>query len=132
MNKHTKRGLPLKYYDAHQKSKLLSLDLLMRPRGFFASSICLILLFVLIWVLFGKEGRFYPNDVVSTLTNNPKENKRSVSRSFAIDYANNTFVKDGEPFRYVSGSIHPYRVPHELWKDRLTKMWSAGLNAVDM
>ena len=104
----------------------------MRPRGFFASSIWLILLFVLIWELFGKVGRFYPNDIVSTLTNNPKENQRSVSRSFAIDYANNTFVKDGEPFRYVSGSFHPYRVPHELWKDRLTKMWSAGLNAVDM
>ena len=50
--------------------------------------------------------------------------------SFYIDYEHNTFVKDGKPFRYVSGSIHAYRVPKALWEDRLRKMWAAGLNAV--
>lgn len=49
---------------------------------------------------------------------------------FYIDYDSDTFVKDGKPFHYVSGSIHPYRVPREYWNDRLKKMWAAGLNAI--
>ncbi len=53
-------------------------------------------------------------------------------QSFSIDFGNNTFVKDGKPFRYVAGSIHSYRVPRALWQDRLDKMWAAGLNAVQM
>ena len=32
--------------------------------------------------------------------------------------------------RYISGSLHYSRVPAFYWKDRLTKMHSAGLNAV--
>jgi hypothetical protein len=51
-------------------------------------------------------------------------------RSFGIDFDRDTFVKDGKPFRYVSGSIHMYRVPREYWNDRLEKMWAAGLNAI--
>lgn len=54
----------------------------------------------------------------------------SVSRSFGIDYDNNTFVKDGRPFRYISGSIHYSRVPYQYWDDRLHKMAAAGLNAI--
>ncbi|KAI1304943.1 Beta-galactosidase [Halotydeus destructor] len=50
--------------------------------------------------------------------------------SFVVDYDNNQFLKDGHPFRYVSGSLHYFRVPRELWRDRLTKMRLAGLNAV--
>ena len=41
-------------------------------------------------------------------------------------------MKDGQPFRYISGSIHPYRVPRSLWQDRLSKMKAAGLNAAQM
>lgn len=41
-------------------------------------------------------------------------------------------MKDSQPFRYVSGSIHSYRVPVELWVDRLKKMWASGLNAIEM
>ena len=51
-------------------------------------------------------------------------------KSFYIDYEHNTFMKDGKPFRYVSGSIHAYRVPKALWEDRLRKMWAAGCNAI--
>jgi beta-galactosidase len=51
---------------------------------------------------------------------------------FYIDYVQNVFMKDSQPFRYIAGSIHPYRIPHELWQDRLDKMWAAGLNAIDM
>uniref|UniRef100_A0A8C5T6T5 Beta-galactosidase n=1 Tax=Malurus cyaneus samueli TaxID=2593467 RepID=A0A8C5T6T5_9PASS len=51
-------------------------------------------------------------------------------RSFGIDYDSNCFVKDGEPFRYISGSIHYSRVPPYYWKDRLLKMKMAGLDAI--
>ena len=51
-------------------------------------------------------------------------------RSFTIDYDNNCFSKDGEPFRYISGSFHYFRVPSYYWKDRLLKMKAAGLNTV--
>ena len=42
-------------------------------------------------------------------------------RTFDIDYEANTFRMDGQPFRYVSGSLHYFRVPRELWRDRMRK-----------
>uniref|UniRef100_A0A8C0H4K3 Beta-galactosidase n=1 Tax=Chelonoidis abingdonii TaxID=106734 RepID=A0A8C0H4K3_CHEAB len=51
-------------------------------------------------------------------------------RSFGIDYDKNYFLKDGKPFRYISGSIHYSRVPRYYWKDRLLKMKMAGLDAI--
>uniref|UniRef100_A0A8C4QI85 Beta-galactosidase n=2 Tax=Eptatretus burgeri TaxID=7764 RepID=A0A8C4QI85_EPTBU len=54
----------------------------------------------------------------------------SAERSFSIDYNGDCFLKDGEPFRYVSGSIHYSRVPQPYWKDRLMKMYMAGLNTI--
>ncbi|PSN30941.1 hypothetical protein C0J52_24075, partial [Blattella germanica] len=41
-----------------------------------------------------------------------------------------TFLMDGKPFRYISGSMHYFRVPRIYWKDRLYKLRAAGLNAV--
>uniref|UniRef100_A0A8C0AYN9 Beta-galactosidase n=1 Tax=Buteo japonicus TaxID=224669 RepID=A0A8C0AYN9_9AVES len=52
------------------------------------------------------------------------------TRSFGIDYNCDCFVKDGRPFRYISGSIHYSRVPRYYWKDRLLKMKMAGLDAI--
>ncbi|XP_050426969.1 beta-galactosidase-like [Adelges cooleyi] len=37
---------------------------------------------------------------------------------------------DGKVFRYVSGSLHYFRVPKPFWKDRIQKMKAAGLNAI--
>ncbi|KAG2465061.1 TRIO protein, partial [Polypterus senegalus] len=54
------------------------------------------------------------------------------SRSFEIDYKNDCFLKDGRPFRYISGSIHYNRIPSYYWKDRLLKMFMAGLNAIQI
>ena len=54
----------------------------------------------------------------------------SSSRSFTIDYENNVFLKDGEPFRYISGSIDYFRIPRIYWQDRMSKMWAAGVNAL--
>ncbi|XP_046292954.1 beta-galactosidase isoform X2 [Marmota monax] len=51
-------------------------------------------------------------------------------RTFEIDYQKDRFLKDGKPFRYISGSIHYFRVPRFYWKDRLLKMKMAGLNAI--
>lgn len=54
------------------------------------------------------------------------------SPSFSVDYQNDCFLKDGETFRYISGSIHYSRIPRVYWKDRLLKMYMAGLNAVQI
>ncbi|XP_067316838.1 beta-galactosidase-1-like protein isoform X2 [Anolis sagrei] len=52
--------------------------------------------------------------------------------SFSIDYTGNSFLKDGVKFRYISGSIHYFRIPPAYWKDRLLKMYMSGLNAVQI
>ncbi|XP_060637731.2 beta-galactosidase [Anolis sagrei] len=51
-------------------------------------------------------------------------------KTFGIDYGRNCFLKDGQPFRYISGSIHYSRIPRYYWKDRLLKMKMAGLDAI--
>ena len=47
-----------------------------------------------------------------------------------MDYENDCFRKDGEEFSYISGSIHYSRIPRVYWKDRLLKMYLAGLNTI--
>ncbi|XP_029981158.1 beta-galactosidase-1-like protein isoform X1 [Sphaeramia orbicularis] len=59
-------------------------------------------------------------------------NLASGKRSFSIDYKNNCFLKDDQPFQYISGSIHYSRIPQYYWKDRLLKMYMTGLNAVQV
>lgn len=54
------------------------------------------------------------------------------TRSFVVDRDNGRFLLDGVPFRYVSGSLHYFRVPRVLWADRLFKMRMSGLNAVQL
>ena len=54
----------------------------------------------------------------------------TASRSFSVDYQSNTFLKDGKPFRYISGSIHYFRIPYQLWEDRLYKAKMIGLNTI--
>uniref|UniRef100_A0A336LY51 Beta-galactosidase n=1 Tax=Culicoides sonorensis TaxID=179676 RepID=A0A336LY51_CULSO len=53
-------------------------------------------------------------------------------RTFTIDYEKNTFLKDGEPFRYVAGSFHYFRAVPQKWRDILKTMRAGGLNAVDI
>uniref|UniRef100_A0A8B9TXS0 Galactosidase beta 1 like n=1 Tax=Anas zonorhyncha TaxID=75864 RepID=A0A8B9TXS0_9AVES len=54
------------------------------------------------------------------------------ARSFQLDYEHDCFLRDGVPFRYVSGSIHYARVPRPAWRDRLLKMYMSGLNALQV
>ncbi len=49
---------------------------------------------------------------------------------FTVDRRRGIFLLDGHPFRYVSGSVHYFRVRPELWRDRLRKLRAAGFNAV--
>ena len=56
----------------------------------------------------------------------------SSAPSFTISYANNTFLRNGVPHRYVSGSMHYFRIPPEMWRDRMMKMRLAGLNTLQM
>ncbi|CAB3370135.1 Hypothetical predicted protein [Cloeon dipterum] len=41
------------------------------------------------------------------------------------------FTLNGKPITLYSGSIHYYRVVPEYWRDRLRRMRSAGLNAIE-
>ncbi|XP_006972225.1 beta-galactosidase-1-like protein [Peromyscus maniculatus bairdii] len=52
------------------------------------------------------------------------------TRSFVVDRQHDRFLLNGAPFRYISGSLHYFRVPPVLWADRLLKMQMSGLNAV--
>ncbi|KAL7301481.1 hypothetical protein TKK_0005919 [Trichogramma kaykai] len=62
-----------------------------------------------------------------TITSSKNETQ---SYSFTVDYANDQFLLDGKPFRYVAGSFHYFRTPRQNWRDILRKMRVAGLNAV--
>ncbi|KAL6743351.1 hypothetical protein Aduo_016397 [Ancylostoma duodenale] len=50
--------------------------------------------------------------------------------SFAVDYPNDQFLLDGQPFRYISGSIHYFRIHPSQWKDRLERVRALGFNAI--
>lgn len=53
-------------------------------------------------------------------------------RTFAIDYKQQTFLKDNKPFRYISGELHYFRIHSSLWADRIQRVRSAGLNAIQV
>jgi len=42
------------------------------------------------------------------------------------------FLLDGKPFQIKAGEMHPGRVPHEYWADRLRMMHAMGLNTVSI
>ncbi|VDO35313.1 unnamed protein product [Haemonchus placei] len=44
--------------------------------------------------------------------------KASAAPSFTVDYEHDQFLLDGKPFRYISGSIHYFRIHPSQWKDR--------------
>lgn len=51
-------------------------------------------------------------------------------RTFRVDYANNQFLKDGQPFRFIAGSFHYFRALPQTWQRKLRTLRAAGLNAV--
>uniref|UniRef100_A0A0K0EEQ4 Glyco_hydro_35 domain-containing protein n=1 Tax=Strongyloides stercoralis TaxID=6248 RepID=A0A0K0EEQ4_STRER len=57
---------------------------------------------------------------------------KSYAKEFSIDYNTHEFKLDGRPFRYISGEVHYFRIPHTYWRDRLRKIRSSGLNAIQV
>ncbi|XP_058116707.1 beta-galactosidase-like [Anopheles ziemanni] len=51
-------------------------------------------------------------------------------RKFSIDFQNDTFTMDGQPFQFISGSFHYFRALPESWRNILRSMRAAGLNTV--
>uniref|UniRef100_UPI00358E8D3E beta-galactosidase-like isoform X1 n=1 Tax=Myxine glutinosa TaxID=7769 RepID=UPI00358E8D3E len=80
--------------------------------------------------MFGIASRKWFNFIVSITLWQHFMIKPTHQRSFGIDYDGGTFVKDGQPFRYISGSMHYARVPRPSWQDRLQKIRSTGVNTV--
>lgn len=54
----------------------------------------------------------------------------NAKRTFEVDWSNDRFLKDGEPFRFIAGSFHYFRAHPETWQRKLRTMRAAGLNAV--
>ncbi len=48
-----------------------------------------------------------------------------------LEIKDGKFFLNGEEFHIYSGCIHYFRVPEELWEDRLAKLKAAGLNTVE-
>lgn len=56
----------------------------------------------------------------------------SKSQTFEVDYDNHQFLLDGKFFRYIAGQIEYFRIPRDLWKDRLMRVRAAGLNVIQV
>lgn len=54
----------------------------------------------------------------------------AVGSTFSVDYTNHVFLKDGKPFKYISGTFHYFRVHPDYWDDRLKRIRALGLNAI--
>uniref|UniRef100_A0A914E9K3 Glycoside hydrolase 35 catalytic domain-containing protein n=1 Tax=Acrobeloides nanus TaxID=290746 RepID=A0A914E9K3_9BILA len=52
--------------------------------------------------------------------------------TFTVDIPNQQFLKDGKPFRYISGEIHYFRIHPDQWEDRLSRVRASGLNAIQV
>ena len=48
-----------------------------------------------------------------------------------LTYDREQFLLDGKPFRFISGTIHYFRVVPDYWEDRLKKLRACGFNAVE-
>ncbi|ETN79569.1 glycosyl hydrolase family 35 [Necator americanus] len=59
-----------------------------------------------------------------------KDKGTGFSPSFSADYPGNQFLLDGQPFRYISGSIHYFRIHPSQWADRLLRVRALGFNAI--
>ncbi|XP_068155532.1 beta-galactosidase isoform X2 [Drosophila tropicalis] len=61
---------------------------------------------------------------------NVNGNTVRANRTFVVDYENDKFLKDGQPFQFISGSFHYFRAHPATWQRHLRTMRAAGLNAV--
>ncbi len=85
--------------------------------------------FLLLLVLYLNPSSSSSSSSVLTI-NYEDENPPAPNPGFSVDRKRHTFLLDGLPFRYASGSAHYFRIPRALWRDRLRKLRAAGFNAV--
>lgn len=45
-------------------------------------------------------------------------------------YNRTTFLLHGKPFQIIGGQMDPQRIPHQYWRDRLSKARAMGLNTI--
>ena len=48
-----------------------------------------------------------------------------------VQFKDNAVWIHGEKVQIISGAIHYFRVPRELWQDRLEKLIQCGFNCVE-
>ena len=48
-----------------------------------------------------------------------------------VGYNARAFTIDNEPHLFLSACIHYFRVPHELWADRIAKAKRGGMNTIE-
>ncbi len=48
-----------------------------------------------------------------------------------VGYDEKTFLIDGQPDLFLCACIHYFRVPHELWADRIAKARRGGMNTIE-
>ena len=53
-----------------------------------------------------------------------------MTKKHTVSYDARSFILDGERVLLTSGSLHYFRVPRDLWRDRLEKAKSFGLNCI--
>jgi beta-galactosidase len=56
----------------------------------------------------------------------------SFAAASTFSIGNNDFLLDGKPFQIMAGEMHPARIPHEYWADRLKMAHAMGLNTVSV
>jgi beta-galactosidase len=57
-------------------------------------------------------------------------NQRMAASTFTIGETN--FLLNGKPFQIKAGEMHPARVPHQYWANRLRMIHAMGLNTVSI
>ncbi|KAL1449942.1 hypothetical protein WDU94_002410 [Cyamophila willieti] len=93
---------------------------------------------VVMWILRTKRTRFFQLVCLKTflifflLLSLDKLSYRwpRMSRTFEIDRIHDTFLMNGQPFRFISGSFHYFRAPRSKWRSIMRSMRAAGLNAL--
>jgi hypothetical protein len=53
------------------------------------------------------------------------------SSARTVTYNDRAFLIDGQPELFLSACIHYFRVPHQLWADRIAKAKRGGMNTIE-
>ena len=84
----------------------------------------------------GEDACSCPNRVTEAilsplmaLTNNSSDISASPART--VGYDAHSFLIDGESQILLAASIHYFRVPHQLWADRIAKAKRGGMNTIE-